>query len=162
MARRAYWPNMELIKAHLSMISEEDFDAILTAIRKHGAMRNKLEVLNQQWRAAASREGGMDPWLFDLFSIPQKRISDFYSEIEKIIQEEHHRRGAETLARMEVQSRQITDEDMECLRDAKLALIEVILKGNIQSPRERLDVLRLIYLSSQSSISRLVCSSFPE
>ncbi len=79
MARRAYWPNMESIKAHLSKISEDDFNVILTAIRGLGAMENKLDVLNRQWRAAApreggaaaSREGGMDPQLFDLISIPK-------------------------------------------------------------------------------------------
>jgi len=119
MARRAYWPNMESIKAHLSKISEEDFNAILTAIRGHGAIKNKLDVLNRQWRAAASREGGMDPWLFDLLSIPRKRISDFYSEIEKIIQEEDDRRRAERQAREEEQSRQITDEDLQFLPNAE-------------------------------------------
>jgi hypothetical protein len=168
MARRAYWPNMELIKARLSQISQADFDVICTAIRQHGKMSNKLSMLNQQWRAAASREKGMDAWedecreagmnprLFDLMDIPKSRESDFYREIEKIIQEEHDRRSAETQAQDEEQSRQITDEDLGFLHNAELVLIEVILRENIQSPKERLDVLRLVYVCSKSPFSMLV------
>ncbi len=165
MARRAYWPNVELIKTRLSQISQADFDVMCTTIRQHGKMSNKLSMLNKQWCAAASREKGMDAWidecretgmdprLFDLMDIPKSRESDFYREIEKIIQEEDHRRGAERRVREEEQSRQITDENLESLQEAELALIDVILNGSIQSPKERLDVLRLVYLSSRSVFS---------
>lgn len=155
MAQRAYWPNLESIKAHLAKISEEDFIAIQTTMRKPGAMRNKLEVLNQQWRAAASREKGKDPLLFDLNLIPHRKISEFYREIEKIIDDERDRRSSEARTRVEEQSRQITDEDLEFIRNDELALIDVILNENIQSPGERLDVLRLIYVCSKSHFAML-------
>jgi hypothetical protein len=168
MARRVLWPNMELIKARLSQVSQADFHVILTAMTQHGKMRNKLGMVNQQWLAAASREKGVDAWsnecreagthplLFDMMLVPKYRTSEFYSEIEKLVQEENDRRGAEEQACVEEQSRRITDEDLEILHDEELTLIEVILNGTIQSPRERLDVLRLVYLSNRSALSTII------
>ncbi len=163
MARPADLPNWESIKAHLCTMSEEDFDSLhrtmklMRAIRNgRGKRREKLETLNRAWPEMACEVDGKYPWLLELFATPGNRTFDFYSELEKTIQEETDRRRAEAEAREEEQSRQITDEDVKSLQNAEVALLEVIMNSNIQSSRERLDVLRLVSLCIDSRFSIFV------